>query len=479
MDRSLQALIARADRFASERARRKAKLATSEADAGSQGLLDEFPELAREESFAMARAGGAAALPLYRFLARFAEVWDARTISQELELRLRASVVPVAEKRFTFQEAVSRVTSELEGLLRGGLENGLAERFWELRDLFAERCRTAVRTAQRLGFPSYEAFQTECGLRPSPPDAAQVARFLRRTEDGFRDLLSYALKKVGAEPTTAKLHDALLAVTAPRLTPHFRREEALPTWSRWLDGWGFELRAQGRIEPELDLASLEGTAPRALAVEVPGSIKLLAPPTLGVSGYAALLEATGRAQHWAQIDPELPLERRRLIAPEALEASAQLFGGFLHDGGWLKWSLGLPPHLIADATKFAALKGLFRARRDCAVWSYQSEVFALGPEDGRAESYRAAMREALGVDVPRGFFLRDAEARHEVAARLTGIAEATALRRRLRMRFDEDFWRNPAAATWLRGQWNQNDATLEPAPSLVDAGDDWIRILNA
>jgi len=485
MDLSLQALVERTDTFLSLREAQRGSL---ERTAGERtALLERFPELASQEIFALA-SGESGARPLVQFLGRFAEEWDARQLTARIASHLQEARIPVATHTFAYAEAKGRVQWEAERLLREGLEQGLDRLYWELRDLYTERCQKAVETSQRLGFGSYAEFQAHCGLRPATSDpkppseatqTAEVEQFLKQTADSFRDLLNYALKKIGVERSTARYHDAIAAVAAPWLNSQLRREEALPGWSSWLDSSGLGFRAEGRIAPELDLEQMEGRSPRAVALSVPDKIQLLAPPVAGLAGYAALLDATGRAQHWAHLNPKWPLLERRLLAPTALETSAQLFGALLTDSRWLRRTLGLAPHVANDVAKLAVLHALWKARRDCALWGYQPSVFSEGPAAARAERYVEAMREALGVEIPQGCFLRDAEERHETPARLSGAAAAASLRRTLQTRFDEDYWRNPAAGEWLRDHWSQSSPRDGEPPSLTEAGAAWVKILNA
>jgi hypothetical protein len=475
MDMSLQAMIERADGFLQKREGLRA--AMSQDPACRIALLDEYRDLAGEEGFARVRAAGTPMLPLLRFLATFAQEWDLRELSLELSSRLRAARIAVAGQTFSFAEARRQLSQEPERLLREGLERGLDRLSWDLRGLSAERYRRAVETAHRLGFERYSEFEQATEITSSALQDQDVTLFLRRTHDAYRDLMDYALKKVGAEWKSAQLHDARWAVCATWLDSSFRREDILPVWSGWLDAWGLGFRADGCIEPEFNLAKLEGTAPKVAALQVPQRIKLLAPPLHGLSGYGALLERTGRAQHLAHLDAKRPLLERRMVDPSALAASGRLFEALLSDQGWLRRAAGIPAHAAKDAAKMAALRSLFYARRDCALWRYQSEVWTHGPEDKRVESYQSQMRGALGCEVPPGNFLRDAEERQETAARLVGAASAAHASDVLKTRFDQDYWRNPAAGVWLHQQWNLTQSIEGIA--LTRAGDQWVDVLNA
>jgi hypothetical protein len=99
---------------------------------------------------------------------------------------------------------------------------------------------------------------------------------------------------------------------------------------------------------------------------------------------------------------------------------------------------------------------------------YALELYARGPSDSRAEDYQQRMEATLGVLVPKGRFLYDVRPQLLMVSVLRGWALEAVLLSRLRERFNEDFWRNPAAGRWIKelAQRGQRDDASEVARQL-------------
>ena len=105
---------------------------------------------------------------------------------------------------------------------------------------------------ERLRAPSYLALREDVSGIELNKLAEAAAETLRLTEDAYRDVLGYVLKKV--EPTlrplpsgNARRHDLQAATQVPWMSGLFRREDLLPTVIRWLGEWGFHPAAEGRL----------------------------------------------------------------------------------------------------------------------------------------------------------------------------------------------------------------------------------------
>ncbi|HZH03508.1 MAG TPA: hypothetical protein VEY30_06965, partial [Myxococcaceae bacterium] len=225
---SLQALLDRAEAFCAERESLRARAAPA-TPLPFRSLFAEFSELSREETLAFARSHPAA-FPLVPFLARCCEEADALEVSERIDTVERTGSISLGEGTLPFRAARERMARETDRPARAAVARGLDRFLWEQRDAYAARCRRATETAARLGFDTYAAFREQAGLQARLP-LEELSTFLRLTEDAYRDVLGYALKKLGADvralPSgSAQLHDALAAMNAPWMAAHFRREDA-------------------------------------------------------------------------------------------------------------------------------------------------------------------------------------------------------------------------------------------------------------
>jgi hypothetical protein len=313
---------------------------------------------------------------------------------------------------------------------------------------------------------------------------------LARTHDAYSDLLAYVLKKVdpALKPGAARRHDLQRAAIAPWMAEHFRRDELLPAVTRCLTDMGLPPNAEGRIL--LDTEDRPGKSPRAFVADlkVPDDIRLVVRPAGGMDDYFALLHEFGHAQQLANIARTAPVEERRLGDVSVTEGYAYLFDHLLLDEAWHRRYLRLPQSTAREAARIAAFNNLWLLRRYAAKLPYELALYEKGPDRSLSDEYEARMMRALGVDTHRGFYLYDVDPQLYSTRYLRAWAFEARLHETLQERFNEDYWRNPAAGSWLkalfaRGQ--REDAAeiakqLKPRPlALADAGDRLVRVMAA
>ncbi|HET9452389.1 MAG TPA: peptidase M3, partial [Aggregicoccus sp.] len=314
-------------------------------------------------------------------------------------------------------------------------------------------------------------------------------------EDAYRELLGYCLRKL--DPLLRPLpaggahrHDLQHALRAPWMEAagHFRREDLGPALRHFLTEMGFEGPAQRYIR--VDDEAREGKAPRPFvaALRVPQDVRLVVRREGGLEALGSLLHEWGHALHLAHVDEKLPVELRRLGDASVTEGVASLFERLAADAGWLKRYLRMPTPAATDGARLAAFAALTVLRRHCAKLAYERTLCLRGASDERAEEYAEGQRRALHVEPHAGFFLYDVDPQLYSARYLQGWALEVRLWRHLRERYNEDFWRNPAAGAWLRSVFARGGgltaealaSELHGQPlSLPEAGARLVAVLDA
>ncbi|HSP80606.1 MAG TPA: peptidase M3, partial [Myxococcaceae bacterium] len=431
-------------------------------------LYEDWPEISSPEAFAAAseavpkaRARGnlldVRRLQLLRdFIATQVEESLAAPEAEALSLLETRARLDADDQTLSFGEALGQLPYEPGRSRRALLERVTGGFLWDHRGHYGTRLEASFRTAERLGAPSYPALREDVSGIPLEPLAQAAEETLRHTEDAYRDVLAYVLKKV--EPTLrplpsggARRHDLQAATRAPWMDSFFRREDALPAVVRWLTEWGFHPTASGHIRLDDEERPGKAARPFVAAVRVPEEVRLVVRRRGGLDALGSLLHEYGHAQHLAHVSDRLPLELRRLGDASVTEAFAILFERLLTDEAWLKRYLHLPSAPARDAARLAAFQGLTVLRRHCAKLSYERSLLTRGPSPERADEYADAQRRALFVEPHPGFFLFDVDPQLYVTRYLRAWALETRLTSRLHERFNEDFWRNPAAGHWLQG----------------------------
>lgn len=469
-------------------------------------LLDEVyedhPELSRADSYAMleeALERRDANEEDKRRLRRLRElvatqIEDARTRAAREEIaRLELQgQVPTPRGIKSFRNACLSLIGEEDRLIRGSTERAISDFLLSHARPFAHRFEAAFETARALGQPDYLALrQRVAGIDPEPL-ANAAKRLLRDTEDAFRDVLGYALRKL--DPLLRPLpagdaarHDLLRLAVAPWLLEHFPQRELLPVVRRSVEELGFHPTAHGRLRVDTEAREGKNVRPFVAAVRVPDDVRLSLRPGQGMEDYLCLLHEYGHALHFAHVSRTLGVEDRRLGDASVNEGFAFVFGHFLLEEKWLRRYLGMTPAQSKEVARIAALNELALLRRHAARLLYELELYRRGPSPAMADDYQSTMEAALFVRVQKGFYLSDVDPQLYGARYLRGWAFEALLHRLLRERFDDDYFRNPSTAQFLSGLFDlggHEDADgfsrmLAGQPlSLASAGERLVAVLN-
>ncbi|SEK31468.1 hypothetical protein SAMN05444354_101261 [Stigmatella aurantiaca] len=469
MDRPVHSVRARLDDFLAELAnlhyRHGAGLSP---ELPVAPLHASFPELSAEDTFAAATEAlekvrakgeplGVRRLQLLRELiaGQAEEALAARDVEAIARLEAQACLT-VHDQTLSFGEALAQLPHEPNRGRRALLERAVGNFLWGEKGRYGARREAALRTSEHLGAKDYPTLREDVSGIALGKLVEAANQTLRATEDAYRDVLGYVLHKV--EPTLdplpggdARRHDLQAGLQAPWLDPLFLRESLTPAVMRWLNEWNLPPTAQGRIRIDDEPRPGKARRPFVAAVRVPGEVRLVLQPRGGLGALGDLLHESGHAQHLAHVGEALPLELRRLGDASVTEAFAALTERLLLSPEWFKRYLQLPTALARDVARIAAFQALAVLRRHCAKLSYEVSLFTRGPSEERAEEYAAGQRRALFVEPHPGFFLFDVDPQLYSARYLRAWALETRLTGWLIERFNEDFWRNPSASTWLKG----------------------------
>ena len=457
MELSINALTERAEellsRLANARYRHLAGLQPRQRLAKQ---LEDFGPLLQADSFLQVRQAiesprtdaetKASLQRLLRFLA-----WGHQLKAAASSLDRRADELdrPITSSMRTMalSEALDRLPEDPERERRHALERDLTDALWERQTAWAQVIDSNIHSSAHLGFSSVRAqHESLTGIQLQPwLDAAQT--LLTKTEDAYRDLLSYVLKRFDSQlkPQTAHWHDVLHASTAPWMQEHFREEDLVPAVTRTFEELGLSL---SRLPFDSEHRDRKAPGAHVFPIRVPDEVRISVSRQGGMHRCVELLATVGEAQLWAQSPRTAGVLDRRFPLPATVAAVRRLVSHFSLQEPWLKRYLRLPAATAREAARIGAFSALAALRREAAQLPYALEVFYRGPERALAEEYQDRMGRALGVSVPRGPFLLGIE---EVASsQLEGATLEVALSDSLQERYNEDYFRNPATGTWFQ-----------------------------
>ncbi len=421
-------------------------------------LVEDFPSLLRSDSFLQVRQ--AAASPktdaetrgslhrLLRFLAWGHALGAAASsldgCAEELERPINSSM-----RTMPLAEALERLPEDLERERRHALERDLTEALWERHTQWSRVIDSNIHASAHLGFSSMRAQHEALSGIELQPWLEAAEKLLTTTEDAYRDLLGYVLKRLdpALKPQTAHWHDVLHVGTLPWMRELFRAEDLLPAVKRTFEDLGLGTDARGRLT--LDAEPRDDASPQPLVspVRVPDDVRLSVSRRGGRHACAELLAAFGEAQLWAHGSAGAGTLERRFPEAASLEAIRTLVSHFSLEEGWLKRYLRVPSAAAREAARLGAFTALAGLREAAAMLPYVLEVYARGPVRPLAEEYEDRMARALGVSVPRGGFLLRVGGVDPLPLRAATLE--VRLTDSLREHFNEDYFRNPATGSWF------------------------------
>ncbi len=296
----------------------------------------------------------------------------------------------------------------------------------------------------------------------------QTSGFLVQTDDRYRELVDPRLERQGLPPLgQLRRSDLPRFFRATDLDQLFEAGRPIDSLRVTLAGLGTEMDRQRNVH--LDTESRPTKSARAFCStpRVPDEVHLVIAPHGGRDDYSALFHEAGHAQHYAHVDPGLPVEFRRLGDNSVTESFAFLLEHLLEEPPWLRECLGAEDP--APAVAHARASRLMLLRRYAAKLVYELELHGSSSELERMPArYAELLSAATGVRWPHESWLADVDEGFYAACYLRAWALAARWRVALQERYGEAWFESSAAGEWLRGLWRHGQR-LDAVELLADA----------
>ena len=354
-------------------------------------------------------------------------------------------------RQIEFNQASSVITNTSDACERRRIDDARAAAIRaDLMPLLIAQFEAHKTDARRLGLGSFICVWERLKALNLSKLISGGDRFLADTNDlwwsSSRDiLLSQACS--GDERTRADAQALFRFPAFDALLPAARREEVVLAFIRSI---GLDPLADGRIR--IDCESRPGKYPRAFCapVRVPEEVHLVTSPGFGgAQEWSILLHEIGHALHYANTDPSLPLENRRLGDMAVTEANPMLFANLVHEPAWLERHADVKC-CARDYARAQALHELYQLRRYCARLTYERELYDDAADyDQLPSRYAQLLTEATGfrhrpedafLDVDASFYTTN-----YIRARMLRPVLTDALERQ----FGAPWWAHPDSGRWL------------------------------
>lgn len=390
---------------------------------------------------------------LLRLERHFQELWllhGAEGALDGLAQARRTVAVPFGTQRRTLDEAWAQIALTPAAAEREALAQAWAREegalLGELRRAFERAFQAAQARGASTLAQAWPALETHDAKARG--EAAQA--FLSATADGYRDVLGFALRRL--DPTLkspgASWADVRRALALPWTAEALRPEDAFDAVTRCWNDFGLPPNAQGRLlvdERRQAPPATTAASGHVFAPAPPDEVRLVLWPAVGVTGWASWLGAWGEGQLLANVGGALPFVERALGDAAHRAGVHRLTAGWAHDALWLKRFGRLPAAGVKDVARVGALAHLADARLAAALLWVELEAAQRGLTDAVLDEGVSRASQALGAAVPLALVLRGVGVLPRQRARVDAIAVEAALHERFEQRFNEDYWRNPAA----------------------------------
>lgn len=288
-------------------------------------------------------------------------------------------------------------------------------------------------------------------------DALEAATeaLLAETADPYDDLLSHFGRRAlpGLDLREMWTHDLARLFHGEEYARLFPGDRMVRGIGAMVAAMGLDLTAGGRIE--LDIEERPAKTPRAFCatVRVPDEVKLVLQPYGGHDDWSTFLHELGHALHFANVDPEQPLEFRRMGDNGVTEGWAMTFDHLMLVPSFLRRVVGIPDP--GEYLRFAAFREMAALRRYAAKLAYERSLHRQGPGPARVGEYVARIHDATRARAPEALWIEDVDPHFYCIRYLRAWMFAGTMHAVLRDRFDEDWFLNPKSGPFLRALWAQ------------------------
>jgi hypothetical protein len=324
----------------------------------------------------------------------------------------------------------------------------------EFSPLRVERLESEREIVAKLGVaPNYNAtFEAVSGISLGDL-STECAAFLRDTESMWYSVLEARLKTFGVPLGKATRADSLALFRLREFDDAFPQSAMESAIRRNVAEMGVDPTAAGHIT--FDIGDRPGKRARAFCspVRVPEEVYLVLRPHGGQSDYGTFLHELGHALHFGSARADYRFEYRWLGDNSVTEGYAMLFDHRLQQRDWLLRYTGLDRKRTGAYLRLAGFEELHFVRRYCAKLLYEVQVY--GGEiswSSLPDMYVDMLAAATGFRYRRADAFMDLDSRFYSTRYLRAWQLQALLDEGLVNRFNEDWWRNPAAGPWITGE---------------------------
>lgn len=368
--------------------------------------------------------------------------------------------VVLDEREVGLRQFLPALENEPNRPLRVQLEALRNQRLEEALPLQVDILHREREAIAELGFgPFVDARERLSGLNVHGMER-EALRILAATEDAYREHLLYqASRRVRIQPDQLRRSDARWLMRMGWLDDYFQLRKVLDGALQNLAELGLPIQQNGQVSLDLEARRLKARMSFSAAIRVPQRIVLVVSPSGGWSDCQSFLHELGHTLHFAYTSEHLPFEYRALGDTAVTESYAVLFELLVLEPAWVRRAVGMDGKELEDYLNVAGFMKLYRIRWLAAMLLYELELHAAERPGQMGARYAEIMSGATGFRFAEQTYLEDVGRGFWTARQLRAWMLSSILHAVLRDRYDVDWFRNPAAGSFLGEllSWGQRD----------------------
>ena len=373
----------------------------------------------------------------------------------------RAAIVWRGES-IPYRQVPNRAADIANRIERNALYDSYLEAVEAINPIREAKLATVRETVRGLGFDDVPAMvAATAGFDPDAL-AAELRLFLSESETVYFAALRRFLAEIDIEQGDASRADLSHIIRGEGWDRWFEAPRMLPAFRATLHGLGIDIDAQPSILLDVEPRPQKSARAFCAVVNAPNDVRLVIQPRGGWDDYAALLHEGGHAEHFAHVDPSLPIAWRLLGDNSLTEGYGLLFERLVGEPAWLRHIIGMPDDEAAAFADFNAFWYLAGLRKMSAELVYALSLHRGDDLAVAREEFAGMLGLNLGVRWPQEEYLGIDDnlyvARYARAAMVAGSLSAW-----LQASGGEAWWTSrengdALKRSWLRGQeWNAQD----------------------
>jgi hypothetical protein len=382
--------------------------------------------------------------------------------TEQIEVAEARAAIMWRGERIPYRQVPNAAADVANRIERNALYDSYLEAVEAINPIREARLATVHETVRGLGYADVPAMvAATAGFDPDAL-ADELRLFLAESETVYFAALRRFLAEIDIEQGDASRIDLEHIVRGEGWDRWFEAHRMLPAFRATLAGLGIDLDAQPSILLDIQPRPQKSARAFCAPVNVPNDVRLVIQPRGGWDDYAALLHEGGHAEHFAHVDPALPVPWRLLGDNSLTEGYGLLFERLVGEPAWLRQIIGMPDDEAAGFADFNAFWYLRGLRGMAASLLYQLNLHRSADQAIAREEYAGLMGLTLGVRWPPESYLEIDDnlyvARYARAAMVAGSLSAW-----LQGTGGEAWWTSREAGealkrSWARGQeWNAQD----------------------